>query len=174
MVRTRSRFASWLGWVAVTCVVAMPGTLVAEVAQPLPKFPQLPAPKAAPPAEPAKPEAPKAESAQPAAPAAAPGGDRDPFDPLVTKLPPGEEGRGAQIASLKLVGIVWDPVKRDQIRALVETPDGLGYYLRLNEDKFGGKVVAIERDRVKFSVREQIPGAPVRTRTVELRLGSGQ
>ena len=43
----------------------------------------------------------------------------------------------------------------EAIRALVETPDGLGYYLRLNEEKFGGKVVALERDRVRFVIREE-------------------
>jgi hypothetical protein len=65
---------------------------------------------------------------------------------------------------------MWDPVRRDQVRALVETPDGLGYYVRLNEEKFGGRVVAIERDRVRFSVREQDPAGQSRVRTVELRL----
>ena len=57
-----------------------------------------------------------------------------------------------------------------EIRALVETPDGLGYYLRLNDEKFGGKVVAIDRDKVQFSVREQVPGGTARVRTVELKL----
>jgi hypothetical protein len=54
----------------------------------------------------------------------------------------------------------------------VETPDGLGYYLRLNEERFGGKVTALERDRVRFLVREQPPGAPARERTIELRIPS--
>jgi hypothetical protein len=67
--------------------------------------------------------------------------------------------------------VIWDAKNREQVRALVETPDGLGYYVRLNEEKFGGKVVAIERDRVRFSVREQVPGAAARERTVELKLG---
>jgi len=61
-------------------------------------------------------------------------------------------------------------IPENLIRALVETPDGLGYYVRLNEEKFGGKVVAIERDRVRFSVREQDPGGQTRVRTVELKL----
>jgi hypothetical protein len=68
------------------------------------------------------------------------------------------------------VGVIWDVKDAEQIRALVETPDGLGYYLRLNDEKFGGKVVALERDRVRFVVREEIPGVGTRDRTVELRL----
>jgi Tfp pilus assembly protein PilP len=74
------------------------------------------------------------------------------------------------LSGVRLVGVVWDPVRRDQIRALVETPDGLGYYVRMNEEKFGGRVVAIERDRVRFSVREQDPSGQARVRMVELKL----
>jgi Tfp pilus assembly protein PilP len=74
------------------------------------------------------------------------------------------------LSGLRLVGVVWDPVRRDQIRALVETPDGLGYYVRMNEEKFGGRVVAIERDRVRFSVKEQDPSGQSRVRMVELKL----
>jgi hypothetical protein len=88
----------------------------------------------------------------------------------VRKADPGEERRIQEVASLKLVGILWDVKNPEAIRALVETPDGLGYYLRRDEEKFGGKVVAVERDRVRFVVRENIPGAGVRERTVELRL----
>jgi hypothetical protein len=139
-------------------------------AQSQPKFPTpLPTPKAP---APSTAPAPAAESA-PAAPATgAPAGTgpRDPFEPLVRKLDPGEERRVQEVASLKLVGIVWDPKETEAIRALVETPDGLGYYLRLNEEKFGGKVVAVERDRVRFVIREEVPGAGSRERTVELRL----
>jgi Tfp pilus assembly protein PilP len=106
-----------------------------------------------------------------AAPAAAPAtsaGDRDPFEPLVSKPREGEDR--PSLSGLRLVGVLWDASHRDQIRALVETPDGLGYYLRVNEEKFGGKVVGIDRDRVRFSVREQDPAGQVRTRTVELKL----
>ncbi len=70
------------------------------------------------------------------------------------------------------MGVVWEPSHREQIRALVETPDGLGYYVRMNEEKFGGKVVAIERDRVRFTVREQDPSGQARVRTVELKLSN--
>jgi hypothetical protein len=156
--------------------------------QPIPPTP-LPTPRTAP--APAAPEAQPAQPAAPAAPAApapapprpgvvTPGAPkRDPFDPLVTKPvePAGPAGaepgeRRPPLSGLKLVGVVWDPKNRDQVRALVETPEGLGYYVRVNEEKFGGKVTAIERDRVRFTVREQpIPGGPARERTVELRLG---
>ena len=146
-------------------------------AQSQPKFPTpLPVPKApaapaapAPAPAPAATPAPAAESA-PAAGAPAGSGPRDPFEPLVRKQDPGEERKIQEVASLKLVGVVWDPKDADAIRALVETPDGLGYYLRLNEEKFGGKVVAVERDRVRFVIREEVPGAGTRERSVELRL----
>ncbi|HEX2501738.1 MAG TPA: hypothetical protein VHO73_09785 [Methylomirabilota bacterium] len=143
-------------------------------AQSQPKFPTpLPTPKPAAPAAPAAPATPAPAAPAESAPAAgtpAPGGPRDPFEPLVRKLEPGEERKVQEVANLKLVGIVWDVKDSEAIRALVETPDGLGYYLRLNEEKFGGKVVALERDRVRFVVREEVPGVGTRERTVELRL----
>jgi hypothetical protein len=118
-------------------------------------------------AQPATPPA-TAPAAPPAGPPAMTGNERDPFDPLVSRPREGEDR--PSLSGLRLVGVLWDPAHREQVRALVETPDGLGYYLRVNEEKFGGKVVAIDRDRVRFSVREQEPGGQVRTRTVELKL----
>ena len=167
------RELSGSGWTRLA--VALCASLLAAPAwaQSQPKFPvPLPAPKApASPAAPAPTPAPAASPA-PAAGAAAPttSGPRDPFEPLVRKPEPGEERRIQEIANLKLVGVMWDPKDTEATRALVETPDGLGYYLRLNEEKFGGKVVAVERDRVRFVVREEVPGAGARERTVELRL----
>ncbi len=157
---------AWL----VTALVA--GLLAATAwAQSQPKFPvPLPAPKAPAPTTAPDPTPAPAAPAAPAGAAPAPTGPRDPFEPLVRKPEPGEERRIQEIANLKLVGVVWDVKDADAIRALVETPDGLGYYLRLNEEKFGGKVVAVERDRVRFAVREDVPGAGSRERTVELRL----
>jgi hypothetical protein len=156
-------------------VVAASLLAIAAWAQSQPKFPtplpvpKSPAPSAAPSAPPAPaPAAPGAET--PAAGAAAPSGPRDPFEPLVRKIEPGEERKVQEVASLKLVGVLWEPKDPEAIRALVETPDGLGYYLRLNDEKFGGKVVALERDRVRFVIREDIPGVGARERTVELRL----
>lgn len=152
-----------IGWAALAAFLAVPGTSFAQ-APALP--PQLPRPlqpgqpgqvgQAAPPATP-----------QPARPAS-PAGPRDPFTPLVTKAPEGENR--PSLSGLRLVGIVWDPVRRDQIRALVETPDGLGYYVRVNEEKFGAKVVGIDRNSVRFTVSDQDPGGQRRTRTVELKL----
>jgi hypothetical protein len=141
-------------------------------AQSQPKFPTtLPVPKTSEPAAaPAETPAPAAPAAPAAGPTAAPSGPRDPFEPLVRKIEPGEERKVQEVANLRLVGVIWDVKDAEQIRALVETPDGLGYYLRLNDEKFGGKVVALERDRVRFVVREDIPGVGTRDRTVELRL----
>ncbi|MBI4012174.1 MAG: hypothetical protein HY359_07715 [Candidatus Rokubacteria bacterium] len=171
---TSSPLARWMAGLALAAGLALPAPLFAQAVPKLP--PQLPVPKAVP--KPEVPEiarplqpAPAGQAAAPAAPAAAPAGrtdGRDPFEPLVTKAPEGESR--PSLSGLRLAGVVWDPVRRDLIRALVETPDGLGYYVRLNEEKFGGKVVAIERDRVRFSVREQDPSGQVRVRTVELKL----
>jgi Tfp pilus assembly protein PilP len=171
--------ALWLvRWLVVAACVAVP---VAAAAQATPKLPEkLPVPQSTPgidpsvgkPLQPATtaqaapaPAAPAAPGAPAPAPAAA---DRDPFSPLVTKAPEGE--MRPSLSGVRLVGVVWDPARRDQIRALVETPDGLGYYVRMNEEKFGGRVVAIERDRVRFSVREQDPSGQSRVRMVELKL----
>ena len=153
-------------------VVAASLLTAAAWAQSQPKFPTpLPVPKApAPSAAPSAAPGARSAPAGPAAGAPAPTGPRDPFEPLVRKLEPGEERKVQEVANLKLVGIVWDVKDPEAIRALVETPDGLGYYLRLNEEKFGGKVVALERDRVRFVVREEVPGVGTRERTVELRL----
>jgi len=155
-------------------VVAASLLAIAAWAQSQPKFPTpLPVPKpAAPSAAPSAPPAPApaAPGAEVPAAGAAPSGPRDPFEPLVRKIEPGEERKVQEVASLKLVGVLWEPKDPEAIRALVETPDGLGYYLRLNDEKFGGKVVALERDRVRFVIREDIPGVGTRERNVELRL----
>lgn len=177
MRRTFSRLAFGMAGAGLTLVLTGQASVFAQ-AQPIPPTP-LPVPKTAP--APVAP-APAAQAPAPAAPqpgVLTPGRPgRDPFDPLVTKPvestdAAGEGGEGRQpLSGLRLVGVVWDARDRQQIRALVETPDGLGYYVRVNEEKFGGRVVAIERDRVRFSVREQIPGGAARERTVELKLGS--
>ena len=169
----RLRGLSRSGWARLVTALVASLLAAAAWAQSQPKFPvPLPVPKA-----PAPTAAPAPTRGAPArrrrrrprgAPATA--GPRDPFEPLVRKAEPGEERRIQEVANLKLVGVVWDTKDADAIRALVETPDGLGYYLRLNEEKFGGKVVAVERDRVRFVVREEVPGAGTRERTVELRL----
>ena len=163
-----SRWRQVLGTVAVLALVTAPTTALAQQPKfpeslPVPKSPVAPTPAAGAPS-------PAAPAAPAPAPTGAPSGPRDPFEPLVKKAGSADEKRIQEISGLKLAGVIWDPVNREQIRALVETPDGLGYYLRVNEDKFGGTVVAIERDRVRFSVREQVPGGASRLRTIELRL----
>jgi len=181
MPRILSAFARGAGLVALVGCLAVPAALLAQMPTPgspvtmppsaTPKFPTLPTPQAAQAPQPYASQPAKTEPAKPAEPArsAAPGPEgRDPFEPLVTRAPEGDNR--PSLSGLRLVGVVWDPARRDQIRALVETPDGLGYYVRMNEEKFGGKVVAIEKDLVRFSVREQDPTGQTRTRTVELKL----
>lgn len=185
MPRTLSPFARWAGRTAVAVCLVAPATSLAQMPTPgspvtmppsaTPKFPTLPTPQ---PAQAQATQAPSPYAGQPAKPEPArpepakseprAGDARDPFEPLVTRAPEGENR--PSLSGVRLVGVVWDPARRDQIRALVETPDGLGYYVRLNEEKFGGKVVAIEKDRVRFSIREQDPAGQARTRTVELKL----
>jgi hypothetical protein len=161
------RVSRSLRWTTIAAVSAVG---VAAWAQSQPKFPTpLPVPKSAPAETPATPP-PGATPAAPATSTSTPGGPRDPFEPLVRKPEPGQERRVQEVAALKLVGIIWDTKDPEAMRALVETPDGLGYYLRLNEEKFGAKVVALERDRVRFVIRDQVPGAGTVERTVELRL----
>jgi Tfp pilus assembly protein PilP len=163
-----------IAWLALAVCLVIPAAVFAQATTKPPT--SLPVPKAVPkpevpeiarPLQPAPSSAPAPAPASPV-PAAGQTDGRDPFTPLITKAPEGENR--PSLSGLRLVGVVWDPMRRDQVRALVETPDGLGYYVRLNEEKFGGKVVAIERDRVRFSVREQDPTGQSRVRTVELRL----
>jgi hypothetical protein len=160
-------------WIQATALVLVSAATITVWAQSQPKFPVMPpTPQSPATASPSTSAAPGsggvAAGATPAAPA--PGGARDPFEPLVRKPEAGEERKIQEVANLKLVGVVWDAKDSGAIRALVETPDGLGYYLRLNDEKFGGKVVAVERDRVRFVLQEQVPGAGSRERTVELKL----
>lgn len=159
------------GGVRLVATVAAGLLTVAAWAQSQPKFPTpLPAPKTLEPSTAPAPAPVPAPATPPGTGAPATSGPRDPFEPLVRQALPGEEKRVHEVTNLKLVGVLWDMKDPESIRALVETPDGLGYYLRLNEEKFGGKVVAVERDRVRFVVREESPGVGVRERTVELRL----
>lgn len=99
-----------------------------------------------------------------------PPGGRDPFAPLVTKPKPEspEAKQALAITKIKLVGIIWD---RERRRAMVETPEGLGYVLKESDEIFGGKVVDIQRDRVRFLVKEGEAGSgKTGTRAVEFRL----
>src|SRR5262249_53558613 len=75
---------------------------------------------------------------------------RDPFLPLVGAAV--EPPRRPTLSGLRLTGLIWDPKATEQPRALVETADGLGYILQLHDQRFGGRVVAIGPDRLRFSV----------------------
>src|SRR5262249_22656801 len=131
-----------LGPGLVVCLALLPATLFAQAVPKLPS--ELPVPKSAPktsdpevarplqPAQSAEP-APASQPAWPAPSGPAPAGPRpdgrDPFDPLITRAPEGENR--PSLSGLRLVGVMWDPARKEQVRALVETPDGLGYYVRL-------------------------------------------
>ncbi|HYL80034.1 MAG TPA: pilus assembly protein PilP [Candidatus Acidoferrum sp.] len=128
-------------------------------------------------------------AAKPAPPAPAPApapaeyayetkGRRDPFRPLImprkaeVKGPskPKSEREGLQVAELKLAGIVWE---RSGAYALVETPTGKGYVLRVNDrigEDFGARVAKITPNAVTFEVKPAIPGPQAQARLVELRL----
>lgn len=155
------------GWVGAAALLAGAAVATGAWAQAQPK---LPVPPPAPRTGGGTPARPPASPRAPAQAPAAPGAPRDPFEPLVRRADPAEERRVQEVASLKLVGVIWDAKAPEAIRALVETPDGLGYYLRVNDEKFGGKVVAVERSLVRFLIREEVPGAGTRERTVELKL----
>jgi len=77
---------------------------------------------------------------------------RDPFRPLIQKKAPPRSKEEVAWARLKLVGILWD--HGGQLRALVETQDGLGYILKERDSIMGGQVVEITSEGVKFAIRE--------------------
>lgn len=126
---------------------------------PAPKAPEAKAPEAA--------EKPKETVAYTA------GGRRDPFKPLVVTKAPGEKVKGdpkkaLDVGDLKLVGIVWD--KRGFYYALVETPQGLGYTLRPNDQVGMNAVVQkITQEEVRFQVKTR-PYAGVKGETSEVVL----
>ena len=134
---------------------------------------------AEPPAAPPKPPTPTAAPVPPPAPGAAavrpldPGagrplppmaydakGRRDPFAPVALA----GEGKGINIASAKLVGVV---LGSNDALALVEGPDGVGYILRRGEGLGNGRVTGITSSTVTFAVGAQPGQGPS---TVTLRL----
>jgi Tfp pilus assembly protein PilP len=139
-------------------------------------------PSAPPPPRPAQPAA-----AKPAAPAPAPAppeyayetkNRRDPFRPLImpkkAEVPgpirPRSEREALQVNELKLAGIIWE---RKGAYALVETPTGKGYVLRVNDrigEDFGARVAKITPEAVTFEVKSATPGPQAQARLVELRL----
>ncbi|MCI0483666.1 MAG: pilus assembly protein PilP [candidate division NC10 bacterium] len=119
----------------------------------------------------------------PAQPAAAPGAPpvnlgpatyapkdrRDPFHPLVD--PPREE-KALDVGGYKLSGIVW---QRQQYFALLETPDGLGHILKVN-DRLGpnARVKEITKDAVLIEMKEEDVARKGQVRTIRLELQQQQ
>lgn len=94
-----------------------------------------------------------------------PEGRRDPFHPLVE--PPKEE-TALDVAGYKLAGIVW---QQKQYFALLETPDGIGHILKVN-DKLGpdARVKEITKDAVLIEMKEKDPVNKGQVRTIRLEL----
>lgn len=173
--RPRSRKSHRLARVAATGVL---GLLVgcSQAAPPAPSpgvVPPRPAAQAKPPAPAASPQ--PAKPAEPVYTYEAKG-RRDPFIALVTpkvaKTTVKPKGGGnlatVEISELKLSGIIWDPAG---YYALVETPSGLGYVLRVN-DTIGpdARVAKITKDMVVFEVKGKAEFSRPEARTMELRL----
>jgi Tfp pilus assembly protein PilP len=126
-------------------------------------------------------------AAKPAAPAPAPApaaytyelkGRRDPFRALimpkkaevVNRARPKSDREALQVTDLKLAGIIWE---RRGAYALVETTNGKGYVLRVNDrigEDFGVRVAKITPDAVTFEVKPASPGQEPQARLMELRL----
>lgn len=93
-----------------------------------------------------------------------PQGRRDPMEPLVKEQPPEQlvpvddpkrplsPLERYDISALKLVAIMWGDLGR---RALVKAPDGKGYFVAVNTymGKYGGKVIAVEKDKIVIEER---------------------
>ncbi|HEY7491313.1 MAG TPA: pilus assembly protein PilP [Candidatus Tectomicrobia bacterium] len=110
-------------------------------------------------------------------------GRRDPFESLIKEKPPTEAagpvidpGRPPgplerfDLAALKLMGIVWGELGR---RAIIRAPDGKGYFAAVGTylGQNGGKIVAIEDDRMVIEERYRDTDGNVvgKTLTVPLR-----
>jgi hypothetical protein len=96
---------------------------------------------------------------------------RDPFHPLVE--PPREE-KALDIGGYKLSGIVWQQ-KQKQYFALLETPDGLGHILKVN-DKLGpnARVREITKDAVLIEMKDEAGQSGGKVRTIRLELQQQQ
>lgn len=94
-----------------------------------------------------------------------PEGRRDPFHPLVE--PPKEE-TALDVAGYKLSGIVW---QQKQYFALLETPDGIGHIMKVN-DKLGpnARVKTITKNAVVIEMKETGPMNQGKIRTIRLEL----
>ncbi|HZX60861.1 MAG TPA: hypothetical protein VFF51_03865 [Candidatus Methylomirabilis sp.] len=96
---------------------------------------------------------------------------RDPFHPLVE--PPREE-KALDIGGYKLSGIVWQQ-RQKQYFALLETPDGLGHILKVN-DKLGPNawVREITKDAVLIEMKDEGGQKGGKVRTIRLELQQQQ
>jgi Tfp pilus assembly protein PilP len=72
-------------------------------------------------------------------------GRRDPFQPVESLQP---EMTSPTVASARLKGIV----RGSAPRALIETPDGIGYIMKVGDTLAEGRLIEIGADRVVFSV----------------------
>jgi Tfp pilus assembly protein PilP len=145
-------------YLIVLVVVGGIGLVGCKKSSPTPAAPPAPPKAAAPQAEAKAPEA----EGQPKPISYYAGGRRDPFKPLVVTKEGGEKIKGdpkraIEVGDLKLVGIVWD--KRGFFYALVETPQGIGYTLKPN-DQIGINTVVyrITKEAVHFHVKTRAPG----------------
>jgi hypothetical protein len=86
-------------------------------------------------------------------------GRRDPFQPIEVVT---SEMASPAVASAKLKGIV----RGSTLRVLIETPDGLGYIMKLGDTLADARLVEIGADRVIFSV----PSRHGSTNRIVLRL----
>lgn len=130
---------------------------------------EAPAPAAPPPPRPAQaPAAPKPATAVEPQFAYKPEGRRDPFRNIVEARLTEEGPEGIDYGSLKVAGIVW---QRQGYFALVETADGLGHILRVN-DPLGktGRVRQITAESVVIEVRAKDFSGRLQTRTITLEM----
>jgi Tfp pilus assembly protein PilP len=112
----------------------------------------------------APPPAPKEPEAGPALPAVAydAKGRRDPFTPPTA--PEGSKS-GMTLSTVKLVGVVQG---RQQILALIEGSDGIGYILKNGDSLADGKVSEITNTSVSFVIPAK-PGQAENTVTLRLK-----
>ncbi|HET8579347.1 MAG TPA: hypothetical protein VFO18_19805, partial [Methylomirabilota bacterium] len=89
-----------------------------------------------------------------------PQGRRDPF--IAVSI--AREGAGITVSTVRLVGVVQG---RQQLLALVEAPDGIGYILKLGDTFGDGRVTAITANSVTFAVA---PRGGQKATTLTLRL----
>jgi Tfp pilus assembly protein PilP len=115
-------------------------------------------------------------------------GRRDPLEILVKEKPPVVEAgpvidpqrpRGPlerfDLSALKLMGIVWGERGR---RAVIRAPDGKGYFITVGMymGQNGGKVIAIEEDRLIVEERHRDQQGDIigKTLTIQLRRKENQ